>query len=491
LPRNALIRTMTKWIFIGAASIAWIVPSGGTVYADSGTGNTANSAVQGSLQDNSPQNSTSTSGLGAQSNLGTSPQTATSTAFSIDNNAIAINQSTVDGVPLVNVQGANPPQIVSQAAVVMDMSTGTVVYEKNPLAPHYPASLTKILTALVALDKGSLSDELTVSKTAADQPPDKLYLIPGEQATLQQFLNGLLIDSANDAAVVIAQHYGGNVQGFAQMMNATAASLGATHTHFVNPNGLPNPNHVTTAYDLALISRAALENPTFRQIVSTKFYNWKGQAWHSRLMNINPLLFTYPGAIGIKTGYTSVAHETLAVAATRGNETFLAILLDAPLTSQIDSDATNLLNYAFSNYTTETILPQGTQVGTYTLSNGQAVPVTASREIVATVEKGQKLNFQRKIVFHDGARASGGTDSPVGQLELLQNGQVTATEPVLANVPSEQMVQVGNNHVRWGMSATILMFVLVLVALLMRRRYVRRKPQPYRVGDNPTWKSRH
>jgi serine-type D-Ala-D-Ala carboxypeptidase (penicillin-binding protein 5/6) len=314
-----------------------------------------------------------------------------------DANPLVLNQTWVAGVPMTS-QPETFPSIVSQAAVVMDMTTGTIVYAKDPLVEHYPASITKIMTAIIALQDGKLTDIVPVSKDAANQPPDKLYFVPGEQKTLQQMLYGLLLISANDAAVAIAEKYGGSVSGFSDMMNREAKALGATHTHFDNPNGLPDKNHITTAYDMALISRAAMQIPEFRKIVATKSYNWKGQAWQSKLYNINRMLFTYPGAIGIKTGFTSVAHETLAVAATHGNDTFLAVLLDAPTNYDIHHDAAQLLNFAFAHYQTVTITHQGDILGHLQTSSGKVVPLYASQDVEATVDTGHPI--VPKVTLH-------------------------------------------------------------------------------------------
>ena len=338
---------------------------------------------------------------------------------------LVLNQTWVNGVPMTS-QPERFPKIVSQAAVVMDMTTGTVVYAKAPLTEHYPASITKIMTAMLALQHGKLTDVITVSKNAANQPPDKLYFVPGEQKTLKQMLYGLLLISANDAAVAIAEKYGGSVSGFANMMNAEAKALGANHTHFVNPNGLPNPNHVTTAYDMALISRAAMQIPEFRKIVATKSYNWKGKAWKSKLYNINHMLFTYPGAIGIKTGFTDVAHETLAVAATHGNDTFLAILLDAPTNYEIDNDATRLLNFAFAHYQTETIAHRGEILGHLQTSSGKVVPLYAAEDVLATVEKGHPI--QPKMTLQLRTLPPG---SSVTQALTLGRGTLSINAPFL------------------------------------------------------------
>ncbi|SIT03744.1 D-alanyl-D-alanine carboxypeptidase family protein [Alicyclobacillus vulcanalis] len=334
--------------------------------------------------------------------------------------------------PIPYVEGENPerwPSILSQAAVVMDMDTGAVVYAKAPDALHYPASITKIMTALLALRLGHLNDVLTASADAVRQPPDKLYMRVGEKATLKDLLYGLLVDSANDAAVEIAERYGGSVSHFAEMMNQAARDLGATHTHFVNPSGLPDPHHVTTAYDMALIARAAMQIPEFRAMVDTRSFEWKGTAWQANLTNLNRMLFTYPGAIGVKTGFTSVAHETLVVAATRGGTTFLAVLMDCPTDAEIRDDATNLLNYAFAHYATQRILPEGHRAGVLTGKEGED-PVVTAEPVLATVPLGHPLDVVERVSLRapDEPLAKG---TRVGEMTLVD----AATNERLGSVP--------------------------------------------------------
>ena len=277
---------------------------------------------------------------------------------------------------------ANPPALLSQSAVLMDMNTGQILYAKNPYERLYPASITKIMTALLALEHGHLNDPIRTSVNAANQVPNKVYLVPGEVHSLQQMLYGLLIDSGNDAAVAIAEHYGGTVKGFAAMMNEEAKRLGAVDTHFVNPSGLQNADHYTCAYDMALIARQAMQIPEFRKIVSTKYYLWKGKEWTSYLSNLNEMLWTYPGANGVKTGWTNHAEQTMVVSATRGGHTLLAVLMKVPLQGEMQTDATNLLNYGFSVFKSTTILPAGTKVASISLGSRNATlsltsPLTA------------------------------------------------------------------------------------------------------------------
>jgi serine-type D-Ala-D-Ala carboxypeptidase (penicillin-binding protein 5/6) len=386
-----------------------------------------------------------------------------------------LNQTDNNGVPMTAEPDKSWPTIVSKAAVVMDLSTGTIVYAKNPEQAHYPASITKILTAMIALQKGQLTDELTASTNAVNQPSDKLYMVPGEKHTLHDLLYALLLDSANDAAVEIAENYGGSVSGFAKMMNDEAHKLGATHTNFVNPNGLPNSHHVTTAYDMAVITRAAMQIPEFRQIVHTKMFHWKGKAWQSDLWNLNKMLFYYPGATGVKTGYTSVAHETLVVASTRGSQSFLAVMMDNPTDYEIRQDASALLDYAFTHYDTETVMPAGMAVGQMTDQKGDKIGLATTEPVVATVLKSARPDFKQVLAVHapESQKKQG---TVVGKLEFSQNGATTGSVPVeITDDWQLPLVDTVTHSPTWMIGAGAAGIIIIGGIFFMWRRLRRRK----------------
>ena len=213
-----------------------------------------------------------------------------------------------------------------------------------------PASITKVMTAILALEKGKLSDIVVTSKEPPLAEVTRIYLEEGEKLSLEQMLYGMMLNSGNDAAIAIAEHIGGSVQDFVKMMNDKAREIGAKNTTFVNPNGLTDEGHLTTAYDIALISRYALINlPEFRKIVSTKTKEipWQGQEWDRQLINLNKLLWNYEGADGIKPDIPAL----LAVNSSICHKKWLAIAdCNVKSDSSISSDTAALLDYGFDNF---------------------------------------------------------------------------------------------------------------------------------------------
>ena len=240
----------------------------------------------------------------------------------------------------------------------MDVKTGKVLYQKDPDFRLPPASTTKIITAIVTLESGRKPKEiLTVSKGATRVPASKLSLQPGQTISIEDLLYGVLLSSANDAAMVLAESIGGSVEGFAEMMTNKAHEIGATNTHFSNPHGLTAPDHYSTARDLAVIFRYAMNNPTFRQIVQTKMSSVKSivpgrKKARTRLISVrnhNRLLWNFDGAIGGKTGYTHAAQKCFVGAAERDGATLIVSLLGS---RDLWGDTRRLLEYGFQNYDT-------------------------------------------------------------------------------------------------------------------------------------------
>ncbi len=256
------------------------------------------------------------------------------------------------------------PAATSMSAVLLEADTGVVVYNKRMTEKRYPASVTKILTALVVLENASLDEQVTFDETGLQEisaQNSNIGMLPGEVITVEQCLYALLLESANEVATQLAQHVGGTVENFVQMMNDRAEEIGCTGTHFANASGLPDENHYTTAYDLAIIMQECLKNETFRTICGT--YQYELPATN---MDPNPLMLTnhqpliqpgqyhYDGVIAGKTGYTDMSKNTLATAAEKDGYTYIAVTLGADIGGVI-SDTTNLLNYGFDSFEKITI----------------------------------------------------------------------------------------------------------------------------------------
>ena len=238
--------------------------------------------------------------------------------------------------------------IVAKAAVLMEMRTEKILWEKNKDLPRPPASTAKILTASVILDRVALKEIVTVpiTKTTTSKSSG-VSLQGGERLGIQDLLYALLLQSSNEVALALASHVGGSTAKFVQLMNQKARSLGALDSHFLNPTGLPHRGQVTTAHDLALITKAALANPDFRKIVATKSYPWKSLKWEGVLENSNELLSSYDGAIGVKTGNTREAGYCLVAAAQRGDKALIAVILGSQ-EKHVWQDAKQLFDYGFN-----------------------------------------------------------------------------------------------------------------------------------------------
>jgi serine-type D-Ala-D-Ala carboxypeptidase (penicillin-binding protein 5/6) len=244
--------------------------------------------------------------------------------------------------------------IHSEAAILMDMTSGKILYSKNMHEKLYPASTTKILTAIIAIENGNLNSIVTIGKAPTLVEPSRIDLKIGEKIQLKQLLYALLVDSANDAAVAISEYIGGSQANFIKMMNKKAKLLGCKDSNFANPNGLPNKNHKTSAYDLALITKYAMNNSSFRIIDGKKTYTIPAtnKSKARQLTNHNKMILAssghyYSACIGGKTGYTVAAQNTLVSVAAKGSKKLIAIVLkDTP--TYVYTDNITMFNYGFN-----------------------------------------------------------------------------------------------------------------------------------------------
>ncbi|WP_052154287.1 D-alanyl-D-alanine carboxypeptidase family protein [Thermoactinomyces daqus] len=246
----------------------------------------------------------------------------------------------------------------AQAAILYDATSGRILYQKNADKEMLIASLTKIMTAIIAIENGKMNELVTVGPNAAGVEGSSIYLKQGEKIPLSTLLYGLMLRSGNDAAVAIAEHIGGSLEGFVYMMNEKAAYLGMVHTHFVNPHGLDMPGHYSSAWDLAILTAYALKNPIFQEIVKTevKTVPWPGEKWHRKFYNKNKMLRFYKWADGVKTGYTKKARRTLVSSATKDGHQLITVTLND---GDDWKDSMNMLEYGFNHYDLLPVLVKG------------------------------------------------------------------------------------------------------------------------------------
>ena len=270
-------------------------------------------------------------------------------ADDIDNETIDVSTE-LNSFTDTSTETIKEPDVNSRACVVIDRKTNSVLFGKNENTKKKMASTTKIMTATIIIEKCNLTDTIEISKKAAGTGGSRLGLKTGDKITVLDLLYGLMLRSGNDAAVALAEYAGGDINGFAELMNAKALELGLTNTHFETPHGLDSNEHYTTAYELALLSNYALNNPTFAKIVGTKNYTITINGSPKALSNTNELLGNMEGVYGIKTGFTNGANRCLVTACKRNNIDIICVVLGADTKKFRTIDSIKLINYVFNNF---------------------------------------------------------------------------------------------------------------------------------------------
>lgn len=321
-------------------------------------------------------------------------------------------------------QELKPPAINAQAAVVVEESSGRVLYEKNATQKRSIASTTKIMTAIVALENADIDEEIVISKRAAGIGGSVIGLQTDQRYTMKEMLYALLMVSANDAAIAIAEHIGGTVEDFSKMMNTKAVSLGMDKSHFVSPHGLDRENQYSTAYDMAIITIEALKNPLFAEIVSTKSSYIPGH----NLYNTNELLGNCPGVDGVKTGYTGKAGRCLVTTVKREDMRLISVVLGSPTRTARANASRDLINYCFDSFSMHKLLNAGdvyAEVPVYRGIEG-CVSLKADESIVMPLSKAEveMLKMNRSVPELLNAPVYAGTDT--GFIEYEVNGKVLA-----------------------------------------------------------------
>lgn len=328
-----------------------------------------------------------------------------------------------------------PPSVSAAAGVLVDVTTGQTLFALNPAERRPIASLTKIMTAYLVLRHASPSEVVTVSENAASgRVPgiSSLGLLAGEQIAVQELLYALLLQSANDAAVALAEHVGGSVEGFVAMMNRAAARLGLSRTRFTSPNGLDDTGY-STARDLARLTRAAYAVPGFAALAATRTHAIPSPSGEPRIVqNRNALLWLYPGATGVKTGFTSAAGFCIVATADRGNERLLAVVLGEP--DEAFSDAATLLNFGFAAFERRSVIREGRVLPPVDI-DGRLVPVATGGDLESLVPV--EATVRHEVVVDPGVRFPPARGQTIGRVVLsVADGLVLGTVPlVVTDVP--------------------------------------------------------
>ncbi len=348
---------MRNWKKILSLFLGMSLAFGSVAYAEitipplpfeTGAGSQTDSTYPGGISSTGP-GGMAENGTGVQTPLGNSSGEA---------GGLAPGNGSGTGTAEGSKESTAEPVVEAEGAVLMDASTGQVLFGKNQGKQFYPASITKVMTALVVLERCKLTDVVTFSASATtnlESGAVSLNITEGDQLTVEQALYGLLLKSANEIGNGLAEHVGGSISGFADLMNAKAKELGCKNTHFANPHGLNDSTHMTTPYDMALIMRAALQNETFRKIDTTLTYNFPAtkKAGARTITMGHKMMYPsdsryYEGIIGGKTGYTSKAGNTLVTGVQRNGVSLIAVVLKSKGTQYTDTKA--LLDYGFANY---------------------------------------------------------------------------------------------------------------------------------------------
>jgi D-alanyl-D-alanine carboxypeptidase (penicillin-binding protein 5/6) len=336
------------------------------------------------------------------------------------------------------------PKVKALGAVLLDYRTGRVLWGKNEHTPMAMASTTKIMTALIALESGKLDETVTISKRAALTPPVKMGLSTGENVVIHDLMYALMLESQNDAAVAIAEGIGGSVEEFCKRMTERAREIGALNTVFETPNGLDHGDHHSTAYDMAVITRYALSNPDFVDLINTKTKTFKSDRRSYSFVNKNRLLSEYDGANGVKTGFTGKAGHCFVGAARRGDMELISVVLASGWGNAGKqgkwSDTKTLLNYGFENFKYAQIIQTGQPAGCIAVERSRTPQVSYvyGDNLILPMREGEINNVQVRVSIPEAITAPVKPGDVVGEAYVTLNGQICRTIPLTAITGAER-----------------------------------------------------
>lgn len=320
--------------------------------------------------------------------------------------------------------------LAAHGAILVEPVTGAVLFEKNPDEKQYPASMTKLMTLVVAFEEinaghFSLDDKVTVSEYAASMGGSQVYLEPGETFTLREMLIAVAVGSANDASVAVAEYIGGSNEKFIAMMNEKAAALGMTNTHYMNTHGLHDDNHYTTPRDMAILSRYAIHVAGLLDFTSIKEYQFRPDPKPLVLYNTNKLLFWYEGTDGLKTGTTSQAGRNLSATCQKSGLRLISVIMGGTTKNSHYSESMKLLNYGFNSYENKVIVAGQELVTMAEVNRGDeaSVDLLAADELSVPAPRGGEVNTEVTVEVSDDIFAPVGSGDVLGTAVLLVDGK--------------------------------------------------------------------
>ena len=391
------------------------------------------------------------------------------------------DNSTDNSISTYTIPSQNNLSLYSDAGILIDSKTGKVLYGKNENVKMYPASTTKILTAIIAIENCNLSDKVTASREAVISIPpgySNAEIQPNDTISVQDLLNVFLIHSANEAGYILAEHISGSIENFANLMNEKAKEIGCTNTHFTNPSGIHNENHYSTAYDMSLIAQYCMKNETFRKIVSTPYITFSpSEDKQLKFYNTNDLIintskYYYKYAIGIKTGYTSQAKNCLISTSSKDGLELITVILGAAHSEEVSStryvDTINLFDYGFDNYKSTEILARDSVIKNVEVENAtkdtKDLSLLAKDTISVLVPKNINIDTLEPSIEINNLSAPISEGAVVGKITYNINGENYSTDLVA-----------GNSVIRSDIETLIVQIVLAILFLCILTKLLKKK----------------
>jgi D-alanyl-D-alanine carboxypeptidase (penicillin-binding protein 5/6) len=407
--------------------------------------------------------------------------------------SISTVTAAVNTAPNLNTKNKtlSVPVILGKSAILIDSKSGQILYEKASNEKHFPASTTKVMTALLSIENLKPDTVITASTKACTIPGDSSSagIMSGEKLTVTNLLYSLLLDSATEAANILGEKISGSTQSFANLMTKRAKELGAKGTNFVNTNGYDDPNHYTTAYDLSRIAMQAMKYPLFRKIVSTSVYKVPPTNKHPKgiyLSNTNKLvnkvrgsMYFYPYAIGIKTGSTSLAKHTLVSAARKGNIELISVVLYSDNTFD---DTIKLFNYGLNNFKSMNLTKKDAIISTVNLVHGSTpLKICASKELNYLVPNDSNVTPVLKLSYKKALTAPLKKNTILGTANYSINNKIVASTPVYSmNSVKNLKIIKEQNLKKLFRIVIILVALLVAVSIFIIIKIKRKKKRLYR-----------